>query len=80
MIDRFIIIGRSTCPFCVKAVDYCEAKGVQSKFLDYADTPEILEEYKDFYNHPTVPIVLANNLKTGYIKMVGGFSDLLEYL
>lgn len=80
MTDRFIIIGRSTCPFCVKAVDYCDAKGAKSKFLDYADTPDILQEYKDFYKHPTVPIILANNLETGYIKMVGGFSDLLEYL
>ena len=80
MIDRIIIIGRSTCPFCTKAVSYCEQKGIQKVYLDYAKNPEILEEYKQFHNHPTVPIILANNLETGYTKKVGGYSDLLEYV
>jgi len=26
MTSRFIIIGRLTCPFCTKAIDYCKAK------------------------------------------------------
>ena len=80
MTDRFIIIGRSSCPFCVKAVDYCKAKGKQFKFLDYVNQQHVLQEYKEFHNYPTVPIILANNLETGYTKKVGGYSDLLEYL
>lgn len=80
MTDRFIIIGRSSCPFCVKAVDYCKAKESQFKFLDYANQRQMLQEYKEFHDHPTVPIILANNLETGYTKKVGGYSDLLEYL
>ena len=80
MTDKFIIIGRSTCPFCVRAVDYCAAKGAEYKFLDYAKNPVALQEYKQFHQHPTVPIILANNLETGYTKKVGGYSDLLGYL
>ena len=80
MTDRFIIIGRSSCPFCIRAVDYCKAKGNQFEFLDYASQPQTLQEYKEFHEHPTVPIILANNLETGYTKKVGGYSDLLEYL
>ena len=80
MTDRFIIIGRHTCPFCVKAVDYCHAKKTEVVFLNYAERPEILEEYKEFHDHSTVPIILANNLETGYTKKVGGYSDLLEHL
>ena len=80
MTDKFIIIGRSTCPFCVKAVQYCTAKGMQYSFLDYARQPHVLQEYKDFHSHPTVPIILANNLQTGHVKKIGGYSDLLEYL
>lgn len=80
MTEKFIIIGRSTCPFCIKAVDYCKAKGNQFEFLDYANQPQVLQEYKEFHEHPTVPIILANNLETGYTKKVGGYSDLLEYL
>ena len=78
--DRFIIIGRLTCPFCVKALDYCKAKQAEVAFLNYTETPEVLEEYKHFHGQPTVPIILANNLETGYTKKVGGYSDLLEYL
>ena len=80
MIDRFIIIGRTTCPFCIRAIDYCTAKEAEYVFADYTKKPEILEEYKEFHNQPTVPIILANNLKTGYTKKIGGYSDLLEYL
>lgn len=77
--DRFIIFGRSTCPFCMHAVDFCVAKNLQFAFLDYKDREDILEEKKTFYEQKTVPIILANNLETGYTKKVGGYSDLLEY-
>tara|TARA_B100001057_G_C22840627_1_gene946935 strand:- start:781 stop:1023 length:243 start_codon:yes stop_codon:yes gene_type:complete len=80
MDNRFIIIGRTTCPFCTRALEYCQAKQVEVVFLNYTQSPDILEEYKHFHNQPTVPIILANNLKTGYTKKVGGYSDLLEYL
>ena len=79
MVDRFIIIGRSNCPFCIHAIDYCSAKNFEFIFLDYNESPEDLEEYKDFHYHKTVPIILANNIETGYTKKVGGYSELLEY-
>ena len=78
--DRFIIIGRTSCPFCVKAMDYCKAKNVEYIFFNYTEKPEMLEEYKVFHKQSTVPIVLANNLLSGHTKKVGGYSDLLEYL
>lgn len=80
MTDRFIIIGRSSCPFCIRAIDYCAAKGSKFEFFDYVAHPQILQEYKDFHGHSTVPIILANNLETGYTKKIGGYSELLEYL
>ena len=80
MTDRFIIIGRSTCPFCIRALDYCTAKSAEAVFLNYAEEPEALDEYKHFHEQTTVPIILANNLETGYTKKIGGYSELLEYL
>ena len=80
MTDRFIIIGRTSCPFCLRAIDYCTAKQAEYIFADYATRPEILEEYKEFHDQATVPIILANNLETGYTKKIGGYSELLEYL
>ena len=80
MTDRFIIIGRLGCHFCTQALDYCKAKGMEFVFFNYTHRPEILEEYKSFHDHPTVPIVLANNLESGFTKKIGGYSELLEYL
>lgn len=80
MTDRFIIIGRLSCPFCVKAIDYCKAKNAKCIFLNYSKNRDILEDYKSFYKQSTVPIILANDLLSGYTKKIGGYSDLLEYV
>jgi len=78
--NRFIIIGRSNCPFCVHAIDFCKANAHRYQFLDYSGNAEILEEYKGFYDQKTVPIILVNSLETGYTKKVGGYSDLLDFM
>jgi glutaredoxin len=80
MTDRYIIIGRETCSFCVRAIDLCSASGFEYLFLDYEHHSEILEDYKTFYEAPTVPIILANNIETGYTRKVGGYTDLLDTL
>ncbi len=80
MADRYIIIGRSSCPFCIQAADYCSANQAEYIFLDYIENLEILEEYKEFYCHKTVPIILSNNIKTGLVRIIGGYTDLLEHL
>ena len=49
-------------------------------FLDYATKPQILEDYKDFHHQQTVPIILSNNLDTGLVVKIGGYTDLLEYI
>ena len=64
----------------MRAIDYCSAKEVEYFFADYKLVPAILEEYKEFHDQATVPIILANNLETGYTKKIGGYSELLEYL
>ncbi len=78
--ERFIIFGRSTCPFCTMAEDLLCASELEFLFLDYATNAPILEEYKKFYNQETVPIILSNDLQSGYTKKVGGYTDLLEYI
>jgi len=80
MTERFIVIGRSTCPFCTMAEDLLKASEIQCIFLDYAHNPEILQDYKLFHEQETVPIILSNNLSTGVTKRIGGYTDLLEYL
>jgi glutaredoxin len=80
MTNRYIIIGRKSCPFCISAADHCREKNTEFIFLDYAQRLDILEEYKQFHNHATVPIILANDVETGLTVKVGGYSELLEHL
>tara|TARA_B100000927_G_scaffold291336_1_gene292983 strand:+ start:232 stop:477 length:246 start_codon:yes stop_codon:yes gene_type:complete len=79
MDNRYIIIGRSSCPFCAMAEDFLNSKKIENIFLDYENDRKILEDYKTFHKQPTVPIVLANSLSSGYTFKVGGYSDLLEH-
>ena len=78
--ERFFVIGRSTCPFCIMAEDLLKASGKACTFLDYSASQHILEDYKEFYGQDTVPIILSNNLETGYTLRIGGYTDLLEHL
>lgn len=80
MAERFIIIGRSSCPFCNMADDLLRAQKIESVFLDYEEKRDILKDYKQFHNQDTVPIILSNNLDSGYVKKIGGYTDLLEHL
>ncbi len=76
MASRFIVYGRSSCPYCSHAVDLLEARGVQNVFFDFSEDPNAIQEAKRFYNWPTVPMVLENNLNTGKTTFVGGYDDL----
>ena len=76
MASRYIIYGRSSCPFCVAAVDLLKFRDIESVFLDLDDSPDQLNEAKQFYDWPTVPIILKNDLDTGEVSLVGGYTDL----
>jgi hypothetical protein len=62
------------------AEDLLKCGSFESIFLDYDKKREILEDYKRFHNQETVPIILSNNLNSGYTQKIGGYTDLLEYL
>lgn len=62
------------------ADDLLRAQKIESVFLDYEEKRDILKDYKQFHNQDTVPIILSNNLDSGYVKKIGGYTDLLEHL
>ena len=62
------------------AISCLDDRALEYVFLNYEDRREILDDYKEFHNHETVPIILLNNLETGYTQKIGGFSELKEYL
>jgi glutaredoxin len=79
-LNRYIIYGRSTCPYCKKAVDFLDSKHKENIFFDFSDDPEAILDAKRFYELETVPIILENNNVSGHTKLIGGYSDLVEHL
>ncbi len=72
---RFMVYGRSSCPYCVKAVSLLEEREEVYYFFDEPDRSE-LDYTKTFYNSRTVPIIISNDTVTGETRLIGGYSDL----
>ena len=78
--NRYIIYGTLECRFCCMAIDLCKATSHKYIFLDCEGREDILKEYKEFYEHKTVPIILANNVVTGRTEMIGGYTEMLDHI
>ena len=78
MDDRFIVYGRSSCPYCVLAVELLEEREREVIFFDFLEQQDAIDEVKAFYAWPTVPAIIVNNKVSGETNFIGGYSDLLE--
>ena len=75
----FIVHGRVSCPYCVKAVSLLEEKNISYIFSPVAG--ELLKEVKKKWDYKTVPVVVERDLH--YIEhenFIGGYEDLYSYL
>ena len=77
---RYLIYGRESCPFCVAACNFLEASELEYHFCDFELEGEFLDYVKEFYNFETVPIIIENNNETGTTKMIGGYTEMLDWL
>ena len=78
MASRFIVYGRSSCPWCVRAINFLDILRQESVFLNMEEDREGLEEAKVFYNWKTVPMILENDLNSGKISFIGGYDKLKQ--
>ena len=76
----YLIYGASWCPFCIKVCELLDKKGKKRYFFDAAEDPQFLQKIKDFYNSSTVPVVCRIDTPTGKCRLIGGCSDLEEFL
>lgn len=72
----FLVYGRSSCPYCVEAVNIFKSKNLDYVFFDHENDRSFLKQVKKFYNHETVPIVLKIKRETGIVSFIGGCDDL----
>tara|TARA_Y100001970_G_scaffold52693_2_gene66629 strand:- start:4958 stop:5224 length:267 start_codon:yes stop_codon:yes gene_type:complete len=74
---HFTVYVKSKCPFCVKAREALWEKGVDHTIHIMDNNSEGLDNLKEFYEHPTVPIIFLE--KSGREKLIGGYTDLKAY-
>ena len=74
---KYIVYGKSSCPYCIKVVNKLLRGGKTFYVEMYDEQPEKLEEIKKRYNHPTIPVVIIQDNKE---ILIGGCDDTINYL
>ena len=77
---KYVLFIKESCPFCVKAKEALEHKGSEYKIVNFEeDRAGILQEIKEAYEWPTVPMIFQVKDDTS-IDFIGGFTDLEKHL
>ena len=74
---KYIVYGRSSCPYCIKVVNKL-LRGGKTFYVELHDSnPEKLDEIKKRFNHPTIPVVtFIDDTEI----LIGGCDDTIEHL
>lgn len=64
------IYTKDPCPYCVRAINLLEEKGLAYNEVDLTGKPEEIDRIKNETGWRTVPIILING------KLIGGYNDL----
>ena len=67
---QILIYKKDPCPYCDRAINFLNAKGLAFDIVDLTDKPEEIDRIKNETGWRTVPIILIND------KLIGGYTDL----
>lgn len=74
------VIGFGSCPWCQRANSLLLQEKLPFVASWVENSFDLLESFKTNYDMKTVPIVLKVNLETGEEHVIGGYTDLKEYV
>ena len=74
------ILGRETCPWCCKACEVLKDEDLDFMFCEMEHSPDLIAYWKEEYNMSTVPIVVEVDTELNAEHLIGGCSDLIDYL
>ncbi|MFP3020436.1 MAG: glutaredoxin 3 [Wolbachia sp.] len=69
---KVIIYVKQHCPFCKKAKELLDKKGVKYEEIDVLKNPDLFNDIKSKYNVRTVPQIFIND------KHIGGCDKLMD--
>ena len=67
---KVIVYTKDPCPYCVRAINLLNDKGIAFEEIDLTSKPEEIERLKKETGWRTVPMIMIND------KLVGGYTDL----
>ncbi|MGE5086790.1 MAG: glutaredoxin domain-containing protein [Bacillota bacterium] len=67
---KVLMYKKDPCPYCDRAVNFLNAKGIPYDIVDLTNKPEEIDRIKAETGRRTVPIILING------QLVGGYTDL----
>ena len=68
---------RESCPYCQRAVHFLVKNKIQHMLI-IDDNDRLIEEAKNNYQWPTVPIVLEVDEKENEL-LIGGYTEMRKY-
>ena len=74
------IIGYASCPWCQKANSLLLQEKLPFVACWIENSWALVGHYKTNYSMKTVPIVLKVDFETGEEHVIGGYTDLKEYI
>lgn len=74
------IVGYGSCPWCQRANSLLLQEKLPFVACWIENSWALVHHYKTIYNMETVPIVLKVDFETGDEHVIGGFTDLKEYI
>lgn len=74
----FVMFTTTVCPYCRRAKNMLDAKGLSVEEHDLSETPDLRIEVVTMTGHRTVPAIW--DVRGDDPTFVGGSDDLLEYL
>lgn len=67
---QVIIYTKDPCPYCVRAINFLNGKGVPFEEIDLTGKDDEIQRIKRETGWATVPIILIDG------KLIGGYTDL----
>ena len=77
--NMYYVVGRQSCPYCIKAKDLLQEKSLNYRFRDLENNRELLMEFANKFSWETVPMIFEFDSE-GTPTFLGGYSDLLTRL
>lgn len=75
---KVVIYIKQYCPFCKKAKELLDEKGVKYEEIGVLEKPDLFNDIKSKYNVRTVPQIFIVDENGNYVHHIAGYDKLID--